>query len=239
MNTAWRSPLLSTLSWLDHAFLPAGEAPPADAIYNHQRHTPTVLLDSEALPVKSREADGLIGTGTRPVTVYTGDCLPILIADSRERQVAAVHAGLNGALQGVLIAAIQRLCQRGATPDSLSIAIGPSIGPCCYELGNDVIARITAENPNGLTPLMQITDTPPSNAKAVRPQAVGTTGGAWFDLPLLAQRMALREGVPAAQIDLSGICTYCMAEESSSYRRNGHFSCGYQQRYSWIRRRED
>lgn len=237
MSTAWRSPLLSTLSWLDHAFLPAGEAPPPEAIYNHQRHSATVLLDSEALPVKSQQADALIASGTRPVAVYTADCLPILIADSRQQQVAAVHAGLNGALRGVLLNTLQRLFERGATPESLFIAIGPSIGPCCYELGHDVIARIAQENPHGLAPLMRSFATPRHNPQARRAQAVGTTGGVWLDLPALAQAMAVREGVPLAQIELSAICTYCAAEENASYRRNTHFASGYQQRYSWIRRR--
>ncbi|MGE9551144.1 polyphenol oxidase family protein [Erwinia amylovora] len=237
MPNAYRSTLLSSFNWLDHAFLPAGERPPEESIYNHQRHTPDVVLDREALPVKSRQADGLIGTGTRPVAVYTADCLPVLIADSRQQQVAAVHAGLNGALGGVLIHTIRRLCERGATPDSLTLAIGPSIGPCCYELSEEKMASIREANLHNLVPLIACTKQQSSNPQAIRPQAKGTTQGVWFDLPLLAKRMAIREGVPEAQIELSEVCTYCMAEEQASYRRNTHFHHGYQQRFSWIKRR--
>ncbi|WP_034944557.1 polyphenol oxidase family protein [Erwinia oleae] len=237
MPDTCRSTLLSAFDWLDHAFLPAGEAPPDDAIYNHQRHSATVVTDSEALPVKSREADGLIGSGHRPLAVYTADCLPILIADARGKQVAAVHASLTGTLKGVLINTLHRLCEQGATPESLTIAVGPSIGPCCYELGKDLITRVGQENPHGLTPLLPVTAHQPANPAAVRAQAAATTQGVWFDLPLLAKRIALREGVPATQIELSRVCTYCMAEEQASYRRNTHFSHGYQQRYSWIQRR--
>ncbi|WP_158780372.1 polyphenol oxidase family protein [Pantoea sp. BAV 3049] len=237
MLNAYRSTLLSSFDWLDHAFLAAGERPPEESIYNHQRHTSDVVLDSEALPVKSCQADGLIGTGTRPVAIYTADCLPILIADSRQQQVAAVHAGLNGALGGVLINTLRRLCELGATPDSLTLAIGPSIGPCCYELGEEKMASIREENLNNLVPLMAHTKQQIGNPKAIRPQAKGTTQGVWFDLPLLARRMAIREGVPEAQIELSEVCTYCMAEEQASYRRNTHFNHGYQQRFSWIKRR--
>ncbi len=234
----WTSSLLSAPDWLDHRFLPAGEQPPETSIYNHQRHSARVLLDSEALPVKSQHADGLIAGGTRPVAVYTADCLPVLIADTRTQQVAAVHAGLNGALGGVLINAIHRLYSRGATPDSLLIAIGPSIGCCCYELGEDRLAEIRQQNPANVTPLLACSTQQSVNPQAVRPQAVATTQGIWFDLPLLAKRMAIREGVPEAQIELSGICTYCMAEEQASYRRNSHFRHGYQQRFSWIKRRQ-
>ncbi|WP_414147587.1 polyphenol oxidase family protein [Erwinia sp. BNK-24-b] len=236
MPHAYRSALLSSFDWLDHAFQPAGEPSPPESVLNQQRHSATVLLDSEALPVKSHEADGLIGTGSRPVAVYTADCLPVLIADSRQRQVAAVHAGLNGALKGVLINALRLLCERGATPESLYIAIGPAIGPCCYELGEDRLTAIGQENPNNLRPLLAFSTRQYLNPHAVRAQAVATTQGIWFDLPQLAKRMAMREGVPEAQIELSQICTYCMAEEQASYRRNGHFQHGYQQRYSWIKR---
>lgn len=237
MPQDYRSPLLSSLEWLDHAFMAAGVLPPAESIYNYQRHSPKVLLDSEALPVKSREADGLIGTGARPIAVYTADCLPILIADSLQRQVAAVHAGLNGALGGVLINTIRLLCARGAEPASLNIAIGPAIGPCCYELGTERIERIRQENPNNLARLIGFSPQQQVNPNAIRAQAVATTQGVWFDLPLLAKRMAMREGVPESQIELSQICTYCMAEERASYRRNSHFDHGYQQRFSWIAKR--
>lgn len=237
MPQPYFSPLLSRLEWLDHAFLPAGERPPEEAIYNHQRHSATVVLASDALPVKSREADGLIATDNRPVAVYTADCLPVLIADTQTQQVAAVHAGLSGALKGVVINAIHRLGERGASPANLMIAIGPSIGPCCYELGKTQLTQMQREDPLNLTGMMHFTERQPANDCAVRAQASGTTQGVWFDLPLLVKRMAMREGVPAAQIEMSRICTYCMAEAQASYRRNTHFSHGYQQRFSWIRRR--
>ncbi|MCX8958186.1 polyphenol oxidase family protein [Erwinia psidii] len=237
MPDIYRSALLSSIDWLDHAFLPAGQRPPAESIYNLQRHTANVVLDREALPVKSREADALIATGTRPLAVYTADCLPILIADHRQKRVAAVHAGLHGALAGVLINTLRHLYQSGATSDSITVAIGPAIGPCCYELSAEKIAAIKQQNPHSLYPLIAVSTQQRNNPLALRPQAIATTHGVWFDLPLLAKRMALREGITAAQIELSDICTYCMAEEQASYRRNSHMHCGYQQRFSWIKRR--
>lgn len=234
MSYSWSSSLLSRFDWLDHAFLPAGEPPPAETIYNQQRHSARVVPSHSAVPVKSIEADGLIASDSRPVAVYTADCLPILLVDVKQRQVAAVHGGLKGILGGVLGNAIRQLCQNGSAPEDLFIAIGPSIGPCCYELGKDLIARAEQDDPHHLTPLMAWSEQPSINPAAVRPQAQGTTDGVWFDLPLLAKRIALREGVPEEQIELAGICTYCMAEEQASYRRNTHRQHGYQQRFSWI-----
>ena len=237
MSCAYYSPQLSRLDWLDHAFMPAGERPPAGTLYNQQRHSARVIADVDALPIKSQEADGLIGTGSSAVAVYTADCLPILIADTRQHLVAAVHGGLKGVLGGVLINAIGALCVRGATPDSLIIAIGPAIGPCCYELGKETIAQARQDDPHQLAALMSWSEQQDSHPLAQRAQAKGTTGGVWFDLPLLAARIAQREGVPEAQIEQANICTYCMAEEQASYRRNSHFQQGYQQRFSWITRR--
>ncbi|WP_455812280.1 polyphenol oxidase family protein [Pseudomonas graminis] len=237
MSSPLSSALLSRFDWLDHAFMAAGERPPAGTRYNQQRHSARVILDVDALPVKSQEADGLIGSGQDAVAVYTADCLPILLADSRQQQVAAVHGGLKGILGGVLINAIAQLCERGATPESLFIAIGPAIGPCCYELGQDVITQAERDDPHQLTALLPWSARPWPNPASVRPQAQGTTAGVWFDLPLLAKRIALRAGVPEAQIELSKICTYCMAEEQASYRRNSHFQHGYEQRFSWIAKR--
>lgn len=228
------SSLLASLGWLDHAFLPAGSAPPDEAACGHQRHSPTVVMAEEAFPRKACEADGVIATNMRPVAVYTADCLPVLIADTRHHQVAAVHAGLKGALAGVLQQAVRRLCESGATPDSLVAAIGPAIAPCCYELGEEMLT-VFAANPRVTAPRWSATQ--PVNPRAIRPQAQATTAGIWFDLPALGRQMLLDMKIPAAQIDLLPVCTYCQAEPRSSYRRNTHFADGYALRYSWIQRR--
>ncbi|MCU5771789.1 polyphenol oxidase family protein [Erwiniaceae bacterium BAC15a-03b] len=227
------SALLAGLGWVEHAFLPAGATPPAEATWAHQRHSADVVLAEETTPAKSRDADGVIAVDQRAVAVYTADCLPVLIADDRMHHVAAVHAGLKGALSGVLYSAVQRLIALGATADSLYIAIGPSIGSCCYELGKEVLEKMPL-----LGQPVRWHPQQPVNPQAVRPQAAGTTGGIWFDLPALAQQMLQQMGIPAAQIDTVPVCTYCMAEPQSSYRRNTHFAEGYAARYSWIQRQD-
>lgn len=230
-----RSSLLDSLGWVDYAFQPAGAAPPADAAYGHQRHSASVVMDSENVPPKSCESDGIIGTGDRAVAVYTADCLPVLIADDKQKHVAAVHAGLKGTLRGVLYRAVEKLCERGATPDSLFLAIGPAIAPCCYELGQNMLSEIAQTT--GVPQPVRWHQQQPHNPQAVRAQAQAQQQGIWFDLPGLAKQMLMASGIPAAHIDHIQVCTYCMAEAGSSYRYNSHFSSGYQSRYSWIRRR--
>ena len=229
------SALLTSLGWLDHAFLPAGMEPPEAAACGHQRHSATVVMAEEAFPRRECEADGVIAIDSRPAAVYTADCLPVLIADARRHHVAAVHAGLKGALAGVLQQAVTQLYQLGATPESLFVAIGPAIAPCCYELGENMLNELSA---NPLVTAPRWFSTAPRNQRAIRPQAKANTRGIWFDLPALGNQMLLDMKIPAAQIDVLPVCTYCTAEPQSSYRRNTHFSDGYALRYSWIQRRE-
>ncbi|WP_292977250.1 polyphenol oxidase family protein [Pantoea sp. UBA4549] len=229
-----RSALLDSLTWLEYAFQPAGLPAPEAAAYGHQRHSARVVLSGQNRPPKSCESDGVIAEDSHPVAVYTADCLPVLFADPEQQQVAAIHAGLNGTLNGILQSALDALLARGASLDTLCVAIGPAIGPCCYELGDD---RIWQMQQRSDLPPLQWTAQQPVNLQAVRPQAQAQQQGVWFSLPGLARSILLQHGLGAAQIDVAEVCTYCMAEAGSSYRRNTHFDCGYQSRFSWIRRR--
>jgi len=84
------------------------------------------------------DGDALATTQERlPLMVATADCVPVAI--EADRAVALVHAGWRGAAAGVLPAAIAALRGRGLAPQRA--AIGPAIGPCCYEVGDDVASR--------------------------------------------------------------------------------------------------
>ncbi|MGV3346582.1 polyphenol oxidase family protein [Enterobacteriaceae bacterium LUAb1] len=238
MTASLTSSLLATLPWLDHCFQAAGMTPPEGTRYVHQRHSAVIVCADAAFPPKSCDGDGVIGTGTEPVAVYTADCLPVLIADNHLHHVAAVHGGLKGVMSGVINQAVDKLLALGSQPQHLFVAIGPAIGPCCYELGEDILQRLNE------TALLSGLALPWShqaqhNIRAIRPQAPVHPNGIWFDLPALAQQLLLRKGIPAAQIEQLSVCTYCMAEEKASYRRNTHIHAGYALRFSWIRQRAE
>ena len=79
------------------------------------------------------------------LVVRAADCVPLLIRDSRTGAAAAVHAGWRGTAARVAIAAIDAMAQEfDSRPADLVVAIGPAIGPCCYEVGPDVVDAFAA-----------------------------------------------------------------------------------------------
>lgn len=95
------------------------------------------------------EADGLI-TGEPGVIlgVQTADCVPLLLADTRTRCVAALHAGWRGTLAQIAVAGIRVMrSEFGSRPEDLIAAIGPAIGPCCFAVAADVHTAFLREFP--------------------------------------------------------------------------------------------
>ena len=77
------------------------------------------------------------------LTVRTADCVPVLIGDQRTGAVAAIHSGWKGTAAGAVMTAVQALEWRfGSEPIDLLAAVGPSIGPCCYEVGSDLAVAL-------------------------------------------------------------------------------------------------
>jgi len=93
------------------------------------------------------EADAVCTNRSRVlVGVRTADCLPILLVDPRRRAVAAVHAGWRGASARVLPSAIESMTSEyGCKPGDIEAAIGPGIGPCCFEVGEEVAGQFSEE----------------------------------------------------------------------------------------------
>ncbi len=78
--------------------------------------------------------------------ILTADCVPVLIADRRTRVVGAFHAGWRGTLARIVETGVSMLCARhGSQREDLLAAIGPSIGPCCFEVGQEVQHSFAAE----------------------------------------------------------------------------------------------
>jgi YfiH family protein len=133
--------------------------------------------------------------------VKTADCVPILLGDPVTRAFAAVHAGWRGTLASAVLTGVQRLNEEyGTKPEDLRVAVGASAGPCCYEVGSEVIDAFTERF--GDTPLF----------KSTRP------GHAKIDL-LKANTDQLKSvGVLPKRIHVAPICTMCRTDLFFSYR---------------------
>lgn len=110
-----------------------------NTIFLEQVHSDIVHFIEE-IPKRNLMGDALI---TRLPQVFlivkTADCLPVLIVDERQRAIAAVHCGWRGTQKRVLEKVLDGLEIRyGCRPESLLVALGPCIGPFCYEVGEDV-----------------------------------------------------------------------------------------------------
>ncbi|HEY2380843.1 MAG TPA: peptidoglycan editing factor PgeF [Terriglobia bacterium] len=133
--------------------------------------------------------------------VQTADCVPVLIADREGRAVAAIHAGWRGTASRIVEAAVRRLTQKFQIDErDLIAAIGPHIGVCCYDVGEEVAAQVN--EPDAIVRMPEFE----------KPH---------LDLAVANRAQLLRAGIPAQQIETSLLCTKCRADLFHSYRRDG------------------
>ena len=154
-------------------------------------------------------ADGLFGDAAGiALAGFVADCIPVLMADARTGAHAAVHAGWRGTIAGVVPAAVRRLrAELGTRAEDLRVALGPAIGVCCFEVGDEVVEAVERALPGA------------ARAGAIRAGASGTR--AHVDLKRLNVMLLEAEGVPALAIDAGPECTSCDASRFFSYRRDG------------------
>lgn len=152
------------------------------------------------------EADGMI-TGATGVFlgVLTADCVPLLFVAPKQRFAAAVHAGWRGTLAGIAAKAVNLLREQYSIQAAdIEVALGPSIGACCYEVKDDV-----AE------PLMK------KWGKLTTPSIVVKQGKTFINLSRLNRDILRASGVPGSQLFQIGPCTSCATDDFFSYRRAG------------------
>jgi hypothetical protein len=142
------------------------------------------------------------------LVVRAADCAPILMADRRRGVVAAVHAGWCSTMQGIASAAVEKLAGAyGSRAEDLIVGIGPSLGTCCGEMGEDVVEafRDAGHEETALEKWFV-------RAPGRRPH---------FDLWRANRDQLERAGVPPRAIHVSGLCTRTYPELFHSYRAAG------------------
>jgi len=130
--------------------------------------------------------------------ILTADCVPVLLYDKNKNVVAAIHAGWKGTQAQIVTKTVQKMTEVfGSNPKDILAGIAPSIGSCCYEVGEDVAGHFFKS-----------------------PEAFIKQGEKYMlNLPYLNQQQLLDAGVEKANIEMSSICTACEVERFFSYRK--------------------
>ena len=168
----------------------------------HQKHGDRILVlkGPRAPDPRDLDYDAVVTDSPgRFLGIKTADCLPILVVDRAKKIVAAIHAGRQGTAFQITRTTIQGMgAEFGSVPTDLWIAVGPSIGRCCYEIDEKVFSR------------------------EWEPFAVSKGEGKWMlDLPAINIDQMKKEGVPEDHITRIDLCTRCHPDFFFSYRGEG------------------
>jgi YfiH family protein len=146
-----------------------------------------------------KNCDALITNSPHLVlTILTADCVPILLYDPNTQTIAIIHAGWKGTDKQITSKTIKKMQEIfHSKPEDIVASIAPSIGKCCYEVGEDVGKYFKKY-----------------------PQSYKRKANKYMlDLPYLNQKQLIEAGVKSTNIELSNICTSCEVERFFSYRK--------------------
>lgn len=184
---------------------------PAQLRLLHQVHGRGVVVARRGAttPWTRPEADGILSDDPSvALVVRVADCAPVLMGDRRLGVVAAVHAGWRSTMQRIVEVAVASLTQTfGTRPEDLVIAIGPSLGTCCGEMGEEVVEQFRAAG---------------HDEEAIGRWFVREPGQRpHFDLWRANRDQLARSGVPPDSIHLAALCTKTYPGTFHSYRAAG------------------
>ena len=130
--------------------------------------------------------------------IQAADCVPLLFYDPKQKVIAATHAGWRGTILKIARNTVSSMVKRfKSDPAYIYVGIGPSIGPCCYEVGRKVIREASKD-------LLKIRN-----------------GKNYFDLWKANKSQLIEAGIPASNIEVSKICTHCSSDIFFSSRAGG------------------
>jgi YfiH family protein len=160
------------------------------------------------------------------LAIQTADCVPILLVDPKKRAIAAIHAGWRGTLARIAAKTIGKMQMHFATnPRDLLAAIGPSIGPCCYEVGTEVATQFLSQFPDAPdyfdefrtgdepNPIQWLNMMPPGHQPPPK--------GVLLDLRKANRSQLLSVGLRPQNVHTIDLCTACRPDLLFSYRKEG------------------
>lgn len=188
-------------------FSAANGLPFESLVLTHQTHTANVAAVgkdyvNQGRHRKLRDTDGLVtATSGLGLCCFTADCVPVLLADPENKVVAAVHSGWRGTVGGIAAEAVKKMLAEGARLETLYAAIGPSIGPCCFEVGPEVQAEFDRAFGSSLP-----------RRKSAR------EGHSMVDLWRANELVLEQAGLSKDRIFTAKICTFCNNSDYFSHR---------------------
>ncbi|MDD5475307.1 MAG: peptidoglycan editing factor PgeF, partial [Syntrophales bacterium] len=169
------------------------------------------VLDEKEPPtgtdISETKCDALVTNRSRcAIGIRTADCVPLLLADPVNRVVGAVHAGWKGTALGIAGKAADLFVERfSSDPSNIIAAIGPSIGPCCYEVGDDVFEEMCLWAWRG-----EVFSDKKRNGRRM------------MNLGEASRRQLLDAGIPEGNIAVLPLCTLCRNDLFYSWRGEGN-----------------
>lgn len=154
-------------------------------------------VDGKTLPLKYDAQ--ITNTPNQFLGILTADCIPILVVDRKKRVISAIHAGRQGTALGITQKVLRKMKEEwGCSEHDLLVTLGPSIGPCCYEIDEKVFLK-EWEN-----------------------FSIPKGAGRWMlDLPKINMAQLEEEGMKQDQIYWVDLCTRCNSDLFFSYRGEG------------------
>ena len=162
------------------------------------------------------DVDALITDARQtPLVILTADCAAIFLYDPHHHAMGVVHAGWRGTVAGIAADTVRRMHDSfGTVPGDVVACIGPSIGPCCYEVGDEVINAVSDALPDFTDEVL----VEPDMASAGSFRGSVNAGRKHFDLWRANEILLSQVGIPETNIEISRLCTACRTDLFYSHR---------------------
>jgi len=197
------------------------------SIQMRQVHSPIVHRVDGRQPHPAA-GDGLItNTPGLLIAVKIADCLPVIAVDPSNRAIGVFHAGWRGTAQRIVEKGIGEMRRNfGSNPKDILVAIGPGIGVCCYQIGDEVIEQFRSQFSYADELIEEVFDSHSLHTKYpllfLNQRAPGHGESAkvpHIDLVKANKRQATDAGVPEKNIEALNLCTACRTDIFFSYRK--------------------
>ncbi|MGL5650368.1 MAG: peptidoglycan editing factor PgeF [Paraclostridium sp.] len=172
---------------------------------NKQIHSDIVNIIKKEDIGKIKEGDALVTNLKKtPLLVFVADCVPVAIVDPKKEAVALCHAGWRGTYSKITQKSIENMEKLyGTNPEDLICVLGPSIGPCCYEVSKDLIEKFNTIITNRDEKFYIIKESK-----------------YYLDLWKVNELILTSYGVKKENIVNLNICTSCNSDKFHSYRKH-------------------